>query len=355
VVNPSPTAFLQGHCPDTVVVQTDWLPEAELGFIYQLMGPGYTIDSTKASVTGPLIDAKGLDTGVKLQIRSAGAALSFDSVSDIMYNDGDILLGDVYTDEAIQFSATKPTIAIESGMVKSPQMVMWDPARYPAVNTIADLGTQKIKVRTFADAPPMNYLTSAGLLSADQLDSTYDGSSTAFVGDGGLEAQQGFGTIDPYQYENRIDGWKKPVKYQYLDDVGWTSYGASIVTKPENIDKYRACFQSLVPLIQQASVDFMHDPSRADAIILDAVSKFGGTFGWVYDQPTADAAVATMHADGIVANGPDGTLGGFDTTRVTTFIATATPVLTAMGQPPKVGLAAADLVTNEFVDASIHL
>jgi len=34
---------LKGVCPDTVVLQTDWMPEAEHGFIYQMIGAGYTI------------------------------------------------------------------------------------------------------------------------------------------------------------------------------------------------------------------------------------------------------------------------------------------------------------------------
>ena len=65
---------LAGDCPDTVVIQTDWMPEAEHGFLYQMVGEGYEIDAGKAYVTGPLIDAGGNDTGVKIQIRSGGAA-----------------------------------------------------------------------------------------------------------------------------------------------------------------------------------------------------------------------------------------------------------------------------------------
>ena len=68
---------LAGDCPDTVVIQTDWMPEAEHGFLYQMVGEGYEIDAGKAYVTGPLIDAAGNDTGVKIQIRSGGAAQNF--------------------------------------------------------------------------------------------------------------------------------------------------------------------------------------------------------------------------------------------------------------------------------------
>ncbi|MEI2706088.1 MAG: hypothetical protein V9E89_12740 [Ilumatobacteraceae bacterium] len=64
-------------------------------------------------------------------------------VTQIMYADDSILLGYVYTDEAIQFSGEFPTVAIESGYEKNPQMIMWDPGTYPDVKGIADLGTDK--------------------------------------------------------------------------------------------------------------------------------------------------------------------------------------------------------------------
>ncbi len=140
---------LKGLCPDTINLQIDWMPEAEHGFIYQMIGAGYTIDKGKASVTGPLIDQNGNDTGVKLQLRSGGAAQHFDSPTTIMYNNEDTLLAFVYTDEAIQNSVDKPTVAIESGFNKNPQMIMWDPAVYPDVTSIADLGTKGVTVRYF--------------------------------------------------------------------------------------------------------------------------------------------------------------------------------------------------------------
>ena len=36
-------------------IQTDWNPEAEHGFLYQMIGDGYTVDKDKFAVTGPLI------------------------------------------------------------------------------------------------------------------------------------------------------------------------------------------------------------------------------------------------------------------------------------------------------------
>ena len=68
----------------------------------KVVDTSYTIDKDKAYVTGPLVDAAGNDTGVKLQVRSGGAAQNFDQPTVIMYNNPDTLLSFIYTDDAIQ-------------------------------------------------------------------------------------------------------------------------------------------------------------------------------------------------------------------------------------------------------------
>ena len=59
--------------------------------------------------------------------------------------------------------------------------------------------------------------------------------------------------------------------------------------------------------------------------------------------------------DGLVANGPDGTVGNFDLDRVNALIELAVPIYTAQGSPPKDGVTADDIVTNQFIDDSIGL
>ena len=346
---------LAGDCPETVAIQTDWMPEAEHGFLYQLIGEGYEIDTGKAYVTGPLIDANGDDTGVKIQIRSGGAAQNFTPVTQIMYTNDDVLLGFVYTDEAIQFSGDFPTVAIESGFEKNPQMIMWDPATYPDVKGIADLGTKGVKVRYFGGAAYMDFLTGTGVLSEDQVDGSYTGDPSLFIADEGKSAQQGFGSAEPYLYEKELTDWGKPVAYEYINDIGWKNYAQSIATKPENIEKYAACFTKLVPIIQQASVDYLTDPARTNAIILDAVAQFGEDFGWDYTQGAADFGVAKIIEDGLMANGPEGVIGQFDIDRVAELIEKAVPIYTAQGATPKDGVTPEDIVTNQFIDTSIGL
>src|SRR6476469_1107386 len=58
---------LKGVRPDTISRQTDWNREAEHGFLYQMIGRGYTVEKDKTAVIGPLV-SKGVDTGVKFEV-----------------------------------------------------------------------------------------------------------------------------------------------------------------------------------------------------------------------------------------------------------------------------------------------
>ena len=347
---------LAGICPDTVAIQTDWMPEAEHGFLYNLVGDGYEMDADKAYVTGPLVSG-GVDQGVKIQIRSGGLPQQFTPVTQIMYNDDSILAGFVYTDEAIQFSGSEfPTVAVMSGFEKNPQMIMWDPATYPDVKGIADLGAANVTVRYFGGAAYMDFLTATGVLSKEQVDGSYTGDPALFIADEGKAAQQGFGSAEPYLYENELTDWGKPVAYEYINDIGWKNYAQSIATKPENITEYADCFKALVPMIQQSTVDYLTDPSHGNEVILAAVASFGEAFGWTYTEGAADFGVETIKNDGLQANDPaSGVIGQFDEARVADLIEKAIPVYEAQGATPKEGLVPADIVTNEFIDPSIKL
>ena len=339
-------------CPATVNIQTDWFPEAEHGNLYNLIGPGYTIDAEKQTVTGDLISG-GKTTGVKVQVRAGGPAIGFGRPTAVMYTDPEILLGFVGTDEAVAQSTAKPTVAVVAPFNINPQIIMWDPINHPDVKTIADLKEPGVKVRYFQDADYMKYLIQSGQLDEKQTDDTYDGSPSAFIASGGKDAQQGFGTAEPYAYKNMFKEWMKDVAYQYVHDAGWTAYQQSLGVTPANLEKYDSCLKELVPVLQQATVDYIASPDAANAIIIDAVTTHNQD--WTYTAGQADAAVAQMQADKLVANSPDGTLGSFDIDRVTKFIETATPIYTATGAVLKEGLTAADIVTNKYIDPSIKL
>ena len=194
-----------------------------------------------------------------------------------------------------------------------------------------------------------------GILSADQVDGSYTGDPALFIADEGKAAQQGFGSAEPYLYEVELADWGKPVAYEYINDLGWRNYAQSIAPRPENIETYADCLTALVPMIQQSAVDYLTDPSHGNEVIIAAVDSFGGDFGWTYTAGAAEFGVATIQADGLQANGTDGTMGSFDTDRVAELIELAIPVYTAQGATPKDGLVPDDIVTNQFIDPSIKL
>jgi hypothetical protein len=91
---PTPAAGgpLAGVCPDPVVVQTDWFPEAEYGAYFEMLGDAPQFDTNVKKATAPLVDG-GAPTGVGLEIRYGGAAIGFQQVSAQLYADKAITLG----------------------------------------------------------------------------------------------------------------------------------------------------------------------------------------------------------------------------------------------------------------------
>ncbi|RZS82682.1 hypothetical protein EV189_3077 [Motilibacter rhizosphaerae] len=338
-------------CPSTVVIQTDWNPESEHGGAYQLLGSDYSINSGKKSVSGPLVDASGADTGVKVEIRAGGPAIGFQQVTAQMYSDKSITLGYVGTDEAIQNSAKHPTVAVLAPLEISPQMVMWDPKTYPDVKGIPDLTAKGVTTRVFSGSAWVSALEGKGVLKSNLVDGSYDGTPAAFVAAGGKKAQQGFASAEPYIYQHEVSAWGKPVKYQLTYDVGYQPYASAIAVRSSEVSSMSGCLKVLVPIMQQADVDYLKDPSRTNALVLKLVGKYNN--GWVYSKGVADYSVQTQKQLGLVGNGPDSTHGNFDDARVQKLIDLVTPVFTAQKTAPKAGLKPSDVETNEFIDSSI--
>ncbi|MET7399313.1 hypothetical protein ABZS66_38110 [Dactylosporangium sp. NPDC005572] len=344
---------LASVCPSTIVVQTDWNPESEHGGTYKLVGPGAKIDADKKRVSGALVAKDGTDTGVDIEIRAGGPAIGFQNVAAQMYADTSITLGYGGSDDAIAFSKTQPTLGVFAGMEKSPQIIMWAPDAHPDWQSIADIGKTDTKVLYFQGAAYMDYLTGKGILKKAQVDGSYDGAPANFVASAGKVAQQGFATAEPYIYEHEIKAWGKPVKYQLIADAGYDFYQQMLAIRTGEKEKLAPCLKKLVPIMQQAQVDFMNDPASTNKLILELVEKYNN--GWTYSQGVADNCVKQMKALGIVGNGKDATIGNFDETRLSSLIDITKPIFAAQNKEMKADVKAADLATNEFIDPSIGL
>jgi hypothetical protein len=340
-------------CPDTVVIQTDWFPESEYGNLYQLLGPGYKIDKAKKRVTGPLV-ASGQDTGVKVEIRTGGPAIGFQQVSAQMYADKSITLGQVSTDEAIQNSKSQPTVAVVAPLEISPIMIAWNKDAHPGFNTIADIGQTNTKILYYQTDAYMQYLLGAGLVRASQLDGSYDGTPGRFVQSNGTIANAGFATSEPYIFGHEVPGKKFPnMALQLINDTGYPMYGQALAIRSGDKDKLAPCLQKLVPILQQATVDFITKPDDTNKIVLNAVSTFKDF--WTYSPGMAAYAVKTLKDLGLVSNGPDKTLGNMQNDRVQRMIDILTPIYAAQRKPVKDGLKSSDLFTNEYINPSIGL
>lgn len=335
-------------CPSPVVIQTDWFPEAEHGELYELIGDDYTVDTDRKAVLGSLM-ASGVDTGIDIEVRTGGPAIGFQSPNTQMYVETDILLGYVTLDEAVFGATDTPTLSVVAPLEKNPQMIMWDPETYPDVNSIADLGEAGVTIHVFAGDTYIDIFVSEGVFSADQIDPSYDGSSARWVAENGAIAQQGFASAAPYLYEYEIEEWGRPVAFELLHDVGLELYSQTLAIRAGELEEHRPCLEQLVPIIQQAVVDYVASPDRANAIIVDAVEKFDDF--WVYPPEMADFSVKAQLELGLVGNGPDGIVGNMDQARVQGII----DKMASAGIEIPDGLEPSSFTTNEFIDESIGL
>lgn len=343
---------LSDVCPETIVVQTDWNPEAEHGHIYDLLGPDPQIDAGAKKVVGPLFVSDEY-TGVDIEIRVGGPAIGFQPVSAQMYTDPDIMLGFVDGDQAIQVSTTNPVTAVFSPLEINPMMIMWDPETYPEVEEIADLKATGARILTFEADTYWRYLTGAGILDEAQIDGSYDGSTSSFVADQGRTAQQGFASSELYVYENDLPEWGKPVDYQLVHDAGYPNYKSAVSVRTGELEEQAPCLEKLVPVLQRGLVDYVSDPQPTTDLMLDLVEQYNT--GWVYSQGQADYGLEMMREEGLVSDGDNGTAGDFDPARWERLIELNRPIFAAEGIEIAEPMTPEVVMTNEFIDPSISL
>lgn len=341
---------LSDVCPATIVMQQDWEPEAEHSGMYSLVGSDYTVDADKKRVSGSLV-AQGVDTGVDIEVRPGGAAISYQSVASQMYVDTDIMLGAATTDAGMASSKDQPVTAVVAQLNMSPQIIMWDPESYPGAETIAEIAEQGASIVVSGGGSNLGAMLSGnGTVPADQIDPSYNGDPSRFVGDPTI-AQQGFATAEPYIYENEISAWGKPVAYQLASEVGYTVYPEPLAVRSGELEELTPCLTKLVPILQQAQIDYLDDPESTNNLIVELVETYNT--GWVYSKEVADYSHEKMLELGVIQTDTSGIFGGMDEARIQGVIDSFGPILEASGTELKEGLAPADLFTNEFLDESI--
>ncbi len=342
---------LAGVCPKTIVIQTDWFPEADHSESYALAADDGKVDKAKKRYTARLLD-EGKDTGVMVEIRDGGPAIGFQAPTQQMYQDKDIYLGYVNTDSAVKDQAKQPTLSIMAPREGWPQVLIYDPDTYD-FKSIADVGKSGATVLAFQGAAWTTYFANSGLLQKKQIDTSYDGKPARFVASGGKVVQQGFITAEPWQYENAVKQWGKPVKTLLLSDAGYNQYGEALGIKKGDLAEKSACLKKLVPVIQRAQVAYAKDPTRTNALIARIVKEQNA--GWVYPEALATYAAKAQVDNGIIADGPTPALGDFDMARVQKMIDLLKPIYSKQKIKVEDTLRPEDMYTNEFIDPSITL
>ena len=337
-------ASLADVCPATIVVQTDWFPESEHGGIFQLIGDDAVASKDTGAVSGSLV-VNGEPTGVNLEIRAGGPFLESPVVTE-MYQDNAITFGYVGTDVAITRYNDAPTLAVFNALNINPQVLLWDATKHPEAKTIADAAKTIKTFYVYGDPAWMRYFEAQGLIQKDQVDSNYEGNLLLSTEDA---AHQGFATSEPYKYAN-LESGAITTGYQLIHDAGWNSYAQNLAIRKDRLEELRPCLEKIVPIFQQAQLDYIADPTRANAIILTTVATYDSW--WTQSEGDVANGAASQKEMGIVGNGETTTFGDLEDARVNDFIAKATPILREQGLEIA-DIAAGDITDNTFLDTSI--
>ena len=154
-------------CPSPIIVQTDWHAQAEHGPTYELLGQDY--EAANATVRGTLVASGEVDTGVDIEIREGGPAIGWQQVSSQMYQEPDIFFGYASTDGSVGSSVDQPIVSVVVLLEKNPQMIMWNPEKFPGVERVADL-PDDTDIVAFFGAHYLYWLVDQGIVDASRID-----------------------------------------------------------------------------------------------------------------------------------------------------------------------------------------
>ena len=342
-------------CPTNLVIQKDWWPETEHGGTDQLIGAGGESDESRFTYSGPIDPAYAVGGIETVEIRAGGDAIEFQPVTAVMKTNQDITLGYVNTDDIVEQSPTVEVTAVATTLEINPQMIMWDPEQLTIdpsdPESVKDAGARLLH---FPTATYAKWMIANGYLDESQSDPNYGGAPDQWVADGGDFIQQGFATNEIYKYENEIewkDGAPAPVDYAIIHELGWQPYPAAYSVLTERLDELSPCLELLVPMLQQAWVDYLDNPEPIGDVVIEVTEAYNNY--WTLSPELNAQAFELFESDGYGSNGPDDTYGNFDAERIQTLFDDFGPILEENDITLPDGYTAESSYTNEFIDESI--
>ncbi len=345
------TAPEAASCPANLVIQTDWWPEIEHGGAYQLIGAGGTVDTDRFRYSGPIQERYAVGGVETVEIRAGGDAIGGQPALGQLLIDDDVYIAFANLSDVIAKTAIDST-AVMTSLDISPQMIQWDPRRYSfSADRPQELAESGLPVLYFEGDAYMEYLVGAGIIGADQLDPSYTGAPDRWLIAEGDVLQTGFATNEIFRYEEEYTEWAKPLDFMLVHDLGFPDYPATYAVESSRIDSEATCLEALVPVLQQAWVDFLTEPAGTGQALIDLNASFD-TY-WTLSADLNERGVEMMEETGIAGNGSDSTYGNFDLDRVQTLIDLVGPIYRERGIDVPEDLEPMDVVTNRFIDPSI--
>ena len=345
---------LAGVCPARIVIQTAWTPESTHGGLFQMLGRGFTIDATKKRVVGKLVARGGVDTGVELELRAGGPAVGQQPIVSLLKQDPTITMAQNALEDGIGGSSELRTTAVFSPYAVDPVVFMWDKTRHPDFTVLQDIGQTDAKVVTFQTAQ-IDYLLGAGVFRPTQIDYSFNGSPERLATDRSVVVG-GFITNDPWTYAKlgiEVDS-------AFVSDTGYPNYRNQLVIRTADKDKLDGCLRRLVPVMQEAMVDYITQPQAA----MKAVASTAAAYKLLpYSYEQAMWGAVTANCRGLLTDRPPRQVfGETDPNRVKRLIDILRPIYAGgspAGQqagrraPLPDDLSAEELATNEYLDPAV--
>ena len=351
------TTPLADVCPSPFIIQKDWLAQAEHGALYQMIGGAGKAEA--GSYSGPLGS-----TGIELQILEGGGGIGL--------GDGETAYSALYMgnskagvqphlayqelDGAFIFSKRFPVVGVVTPLEVAPQGLFWDRGTYPEgfksiedIKAFSETGKGMIYVSTVQRTFGL-YLLQQGV-KREAFVEGYKGDGENFVTNNGTWLNQGFVTSEPYSFSTG-NNWGKPIDAVTVGELGYDNYTGMLSVASNRLEELAPCLTKLVPVIQQAIVDYATDGAE----VLETIEKFNAeghaTSWWKTPKGKMDFAWTTMKERGIIGNGKNATIGDFDMERVAKMAEIVKPWLDERADPE---VTPEMVVTNRFIDPSIGL